>query len=91
MMLTKGITEYLSNGLDAENAMPGRGQIWLTIFCNKSGLLETLTTNNVCTAEEFEAFVIGFNQASPLFSIMDVGSGKEAADSKIKGAQWACS
>lgn len=86
MLLTKGVTDYLSNSQDSENAVPsGRGQIWLTIFCNKSGLLETLISNNICTADEFEAFVIGFNQASPLFSIMDVGSGKEAADSKIKG------
>ena len=63
----------------------GRGEIWLTIYCNKKGLTETLTSNNVCTAEEFEQFIMGFNQAAPLFSFVDVGIGKEAADSKIKG------
>lgn len=65
----------------------GRGEIWLTIYCNKKGLTEALTSTNVCTAEQFEQFVMGFNQAAPLFSIVDVGVGKEAADSKIKGAE----
>lgn len=59
--------------------------MWLTVYCNKAGLSETLTANGACTAEQFEAFVIGFNQASPLFSFVDVGSGKERADEKIKG------
>lgn len=82
MLLTKSITEYLNNTITLETA---RGQIWLTIFFNKSGLSDTLVYNNVCTAEEFDAFVIGFNQASPLFCLIDVGGGKEAADSKVKG------
>ncbi|GBE77914.1 hypothetical protein SCP_0107960 [Sparassis crispa] len=83
MLLTKGLTDYLSNTESAE-AASGRGQIWLTIYCNKSGLVETLTNHSLCSAEQFEAFVAGFNQASPLFSIVDVGNGKEAADAKIK-------
>ena len=90
-LLTKGLTDYIASVDPAEASFPGRGQIWLTIYLNKSGLLETLTSNLVCTAEEFEAFVLGFNQASPLFSIVDVGNGKEAADSKIKGASWSAS
>ncbi|RPD82575.1 hypothetical protein L226DRAFT_549286 [Lentinus tigrinus ALCF2SS1-7] len=84
MLLTKGLTDYLSSADPTEASVPGRGQLWLTIYCNKNGLLDTLTNNSVCTTEEFEAFVLGFNQASPLFSIVDVGNGKEAADSKIK-------
>ncbi len=86
MLLTKGLTDYLSSVDSTQASAPGRGQLWLTIYCNKSGLVDTLTSNSICTAEEFEAFVLGFNQASPLFSIVDVGNGKEAADSKIKGA-----
>lgn len=86
MLLTKGLTDYLSSADPTEASAHGRGQLWLTIYCNKNGLLDTLTSNMVCTTEEFEAFVLGFNQASPLFSIVDVGNGKEAADSKIKGA-----
>ncbi|KAH7931005.1 hypothetical protein BV22DRAFT_1077661 [Leucogyrophana mollusca] len=81
MLLTKGFTDFMAS----DNAgSPGRGQVWLTVYCNKSGLMETLISNNICSIEEFEAFVVGFNQASPLFSIVDVGIGKEAADAKIK-------
>ncbi|KAH9937662.1 uncharacterized protein B0H18DRAFT_1081778 [Fomitopsis serialis] len=80
-LLTKGLTDHLTS-IDSPDV--GRGQLWLTIYCNKTGLLETLSQNNVCDAEHFEAFIMGFNQASPLFSMVDVGSGKEAADAKIK-------
>ena len=83
MLLTKGLNDHMAN-MDSE-VVSGRGQVWLTVYCNKTGLLETLTSNNICTAEQFEAFVMGFNQASPLFSFVDVGTGKERADEKIKG------
>jgi len=49
------------------------------------GLMETLTGHNICTQEQFEAFWVGFSQASPRFLVIDVGYGKEAADAKIKG------
>ncbi|KAF9229318.1 hypothetical protein BS17DRAFT_16202 [Gyrodon lividus] len=81
MLLTKGLTDYMVE-TDAETS--GRGQVWLTVYCNKSGLTDTLVNNEICTAGEFETFILGFNQSSPLFSIVDVGSGKEAADAKIK-------
>ncbi|KDQ63727.1 hypothetical protein JAAARDRAFT_75984 [Jaapia argillacea MUCL 33604] len=81
MLLTKGLTDYMSS-IDAR--LSARGQLWLTIYCNKLGLLETLISHGICSEEEFEGFVLGFNQASPLFSIVDVGSGKEAADAKLK-------
>ncbi|KAF8843945.1 hypothetical protein BDN67DRAFT_944155 [Paxillus ammoniavirescens] len=81
MLLTKGLTDYMVE-TDAESS--GRGQVWLTVYCNKSGLMDTLVNNDICTVGDFEAFVLGFNQSSPLFSIVDVGSGKEAADAKIK-------
>ncbi|KAH7915789.1 hypothetical protein BJ138DRAFT_1132371 [Hygrophoropsis aurantiaca] len=81
MLLTKGFTDYMATESIGSS---GRGQVWLTVYCNKNGLQETLVNNKICSAEEFEAFVIGFNQASPLFSIVDVGGGKEAADAKIK-------
>jgi hypothetical protein len=82
MLLTKGLTDYMVE-TDAESS--GRGQVWLTVYCNKSGLMDTLVNNDICTVGDFEAFVLGFNQSSPLFSIVDVGGGKEAADAKIKG------
>lgn len=62
-------------------------QVWLTVYFNKSGLLDVMTSQKICTLERFEAFLLGFNQASPLFSIVDVGGGKEAADVKVKGAE----
>ncbi|TFK57272.1 hypothetical protein OE88DRAFT_1690849 [Heliocybe sulcata] len=81
MLLTKGIITYMA---DHGGATTGRSQLWLTIYCNKSGLLETLMNHHICTAEQFESFMLGFNQSSPLFCMVDVGSGKEAADAKIK-------
>lgn len=48
--------------------------------------MDTLLKNRVCNSEQFEDFIHGFNLANPLFSIVDVGNGKEAADTKIKGA-----
>ncbi|KAH8102638.1 hypothetical protein BXZ70DRAFT_1070881 [Cristinia sonorae] len=80
-LLTKGLTDHLT---DENLSSTTRGQVWLYVYCNKSGLLEALMAKGLCTAEDFEAFVTGFNQASPLFSIVDVGSGKERADEKIK-------
>jgi hypothetical protein len=49
------------------------------------GLLKTLASYNICTQEQFEAFLVGFSQASPRFLLIDVGYGKEAGDAKIKG------
>jgi len=62
-----------------------RSRLWITIFLNKQGLQETLSTNSICTKEIFSEFCEGFSQASPMFTIVDVGGGKEAADTKIKG------
>ena len=84
LLLNKGLTGHMES-LDSSDGFSSRGQIWLTVYCNKSGLLETLTSNNVCTEDQFEGFVTGFNQAAPLFSFVYVGCGKERADEKIKG------
>lgn len=80
--VTKGIAEYLSN---EDVHVFGRLSFWVTVYFNKSGLLDTLVGHNKCTAEQFEAFCVGFSQASPRFLMIDVGPGKEAADCKIKG------
>ncbi len=81
-MLTKGLTDHTAT---VDPRMSARSRVWLTVYCNKQGLSDTLIANDVCTSEQFEAFFLGFNQAAPLFSIIDVGTGKEAADTKIKG------
>ncbi|KIJ38463.1 hypothetical protein M422DRAFT_781394 [Sphaerobolus stellatus SS14] len=86
-LLTKGITDYLIENEDNasdSSCISGRAKIWVSVYCNKSGLQETITSRQLCTTEQFEAFIVGFNHASPLFSIIDVGHGKEAADTKIK-------
>ncbi|VDB99669.1 unnamed protein product [Peniophora sp. CBMAI 1063] len=80
-LLNQGLMNYIA-GLD--DNLPPRCQVWLSIYCNKKGLTDTLVNNNVCSYEQFEEFYHGFNQASPMFSIVDVGYGKEAADAKIK-------
>lgn len=86
-MLTEGINEYLER---SDHTLAGRAQIWLTIYCNLSGLQDTLLKNGLCTFDQFDTFVVGFNQSSPLFSIVDVGGVKEAADSKLKGLTATC-
>lgn len=55
------------------------------ICMNVSGVASLLKRGNVCSVKDFHQFVIGFNQATPLFTIVDVGYGKEAADAKLKG------
>ncbi|KAG8986941.1 hypothetical protein FRB93_005001 [Tulasnella sp. JGI-2019a] len=59
-------------------------QILCTIYFNRGGLCPTLLKNGVCTAQDFHDFCIGFNQALPLFTLIDVGDGKEAADTKVR-------
>ncbi|KAI0043196.1 hypothetical protein FA95DRAFT_1546637 [Auriscalpium vulgare] len=81
LMLTKGITDHAAS---ADKGVASRCQTWLSIFCNKSGLMDVLLRNSICSIAQFEDFLQGFSQASPLFSVVDVGNGKEAADAKIK-------
>lgn len=39
---------------------------------------------------KFDDFIMGFNQAAERFIMLDVGSAKEAADTKIRGTHDAC-
>lgn len=60
--------------------------IWVYLFYNKRGLLETFSRVGLsATRLKFDEFIIGFNQASERFLMVDVGGSKEAADAKIKG------
>ncbi|TFK29342.1 hypothetical protein FA15DRAFT_664274 [Coprinopsis marcescibilis] len=79
--ITKTIAEHLTK---EEVYVYGRLSFWITIYLSKSEVLDTLLSNNVCTETQFHAFNLGFSQASARFSVIDVGSGKEAIDSKIK-------
>ena len=61
-------------------------QLWVYIFLNKRGLMDTLGRVGQLSAKtKFEEFTLGFNQAAERFMMVDVGGAKEAADAKIKG------
>jgi hypothetical protein len=59
----------------------------VSIYFNKTHLVDALVGHEVCTQEQFEAFLVGFSQASPRFLTIDAGYGKEATDAKIRGAK----
>lgn len=52
--LTKGIAEYLSN---EDVHIFGRLSFWVTVYYNKAELADSLRSNNICTMEQFEAFL----------------------------------
>ncbi|KAF8336373.1 uncharacterized protein EI90DRAFT_169403 [Cantharellus anzutake] len=62
-----------------------RSQLCATIYFNRKGLGSTLCANSICSKDQFEDFIVGFNQSTPLFAMIDAGHGKEAADAKIRG------
>ncbi|TFK43379.1 hypothetical protein BDQ12DRAFT_674872 [Crucibulum laeve] len=78
---TKAIAEHLSN---EDVHVYGRLSFWITIYFNKMDITDALITNNICTQEQWEAFLAGFTQASPRFSVVDVGYSKDAVEAKIK-------
>lgn len=82
LLLNRGIMEDLKTFKEIPTKNP---QIWLTIYCNLNGLRDVFVNHQHCTVEQYDAFIEGFNKAAPLFSIVDVGSSKEAADTKLKG------
>jgi len=78
--LTKAIAEYLTS---EEIQVFGRLSFWITIYYNKRNLVESLVENSICTSEQFEAFISGFSQTSPRFSMVDAGFGKGAVVAKV--------
>jgi len=61
-------------------------QLCVYIFLNKRGLCDAYSRFGFPQAKaKFEDFMIGFNQATERFMMVDVGGAKEAADAKIKG------
>lgn len=87
-ILTSQISAYIQqqqSPIPPSTILSNRPTLWVSIFFNRKGLQNTLVKHKVCSAEQFDAFLTGFSQASPMFHVVDVGFGKEAADSKIKG------
>lgn len=80
--LTKRVAEFLSQ---EDVQVFGRLSFWITIFLNKRAVLEMLLVNSYCTADQFDAFLSGFSQASPRFQLVDVGTAKDGVTAKIKG------
>ena len=57
------------------------------VFVNAVGLTHTYRQMGLLKGkEDFATFIRGFNKTDPLFEIIDAGSEKECADSKIRGA-----
>ena len=81
--LTKTIADYLAN---EDLQVLGRLSFWITVYYDKRSLLELLLDNDVCAAEQFEAFLSGFSETSPRFTMVDVGFSKGATAAKVIGA-----
>ncbi|KZV99631.1 hypothetical protein EXIGLDRAFT_640358 [Exidia glandulosa HHB12029] len=77
--LHRGMLEYLGSAAT-------RAVVCATVYCNRMGLREALSRNEVCSHTQFDAFWIGFSQAASMFQMVDVGPGKEAADAKLREA-----
>ena len=56
------------------------------IYLSRVGMMDTLCQKGIIQRRtDLDDFIVGFNQASPLFHIVDAGPGKETADAKIRG------
>ncbi|KAF8897393.1 hypothetical protein BD779DRAFT_372951 [Infundibulicybe gibba] len=78
--LSNAITSHLN-----EKYGVNQYQIWVYIFFNKCGLLNTLRRHGLdAQSSRFDDFMAGFNMAAERFLMVDVGNAKEAADAKIK-------
>ncbi|KAG8818182.1 hypothetical protein FRC17_010911 [Serendipita sp. 399] len=80
--LSRAVTKYLR--ANVERSYPG-AKIVTMVFLSKTGMESVLYRNGICRPDEFGAFMNGFGGAHPLFSVVDVGTGKEAADHKLRG------
>ena len=82
-VLTKGMLDFM--GRDAMSAQRrGRPHVLISVYFHKQGVQSKVCPGR-CTIQQFESFIVGFNQASEFISVVDVGSGKEAADAKVRG------
>lgn len=85
--LYHAIRSHISNLYDNSQNWPITVQIYLSLDklalkLNQVGLLRN--------AGDLRSFVQSFNVNQPLFSISDVGFGKERADYKLSGEYHAC-
>jgi hypothetical protein len=82
-LLSEGIMKRLPNR--------NSHQLWVYVFLNKRGLSDTFYRVAEQQARlKLDDFMIGFNQSTERFIMVDVGGAKEAADAKIKGLFHRC-
>lgn len=65
---------------------PGDYEVVARVICNMTGLAKALKRDGCIENEsDFKDFTLGFTQGKATFDFIDVGYGKERADSKIRG------
>ena len=65
---------------------PHQFQLHVHVFHNRRGLINTLKRAGYGDAAAmFDDFVVGFNQASERFAMIDAGELKEGSDHKMRG------
>ncbi|KAJ6599211.1 hypothetical protein DFH09DRAFT_1303734 [Mycena vulgaris] len=85
MFAAQGLTQTIATHLSTEDlTVFGRLSFWITVYFNRRQLLDTLVGNNICSVQQFDAFLAGFSQCSPRFSLVDVGYGANGTDEKIR-------
>ncbi|KAJ7507656.1 hypothetical protein B0H11DRAFT_132952 [Mycena galericulata] len=80
----QGLTQTIATYLSSEGLLIfGRISFWMTVYFNRGDLLDKLIGSNICSVQQFDAFVAGFSQCSPRFSLVDVGY-LDGTDTKIR-------
>ncbi|KAF7352911.1 hypothetical protein MVEN_01258400 [Mycena venus] len=84
VLAAQDLTQQIATYLTADELhIFGRISFWITVFYNRCELLDRLIGNNICSVQQFDAFVAGFSQCSPRFSLIDVGCTNNT-DTKIR-------
>lgn len=66
-----------------------KSQFYLTVFVNRASVSESLIDEGIIShPSEFDEFVSGFNQVSPLLTIVDVGNSNETIKVKMEGKSF---
>jgi hypothetical protein len=67
--------------------LPVETEVITKVYANIAGLSKAMfRVGCLNSMEDMKNFTLGFTQAKASFDFVDVGHGKERADSKIKGA-----
>ncbi|KAK6495331.1 hypothetical protein TWF481_003355 [Arthrobotrys musiformis] len=83
-LLLSEIRELVRTNRD-DLCIKGDFEIRALVFANLEGLSKTLVKSNVLKQGDLQQFFMGFTQRLEHVNFIDVGYGKEMADSKIRG------